>query len=154
PLSAERRAAYEAFLAREGAALGDFATWCALAEVHGSRWRDWPAELRDPRSPAVAAERERLADRVELHSWLQWQLDEQLAAAQRAATDAGMPLGVMHDLAVGVSPDGADAWAMQDVLALGVTVGAPPDAFNQQGQDWRQPPWHPTRLAEAGYAPY
>ena len=62
--------------------------------------------------------------------------------------------GVVHDLAVGVHPHGADTWALQDVMARGVTVGAPPDAFNQQGQDWSQPPWRPDRLAEAGYAPY
>jgi 4-alpha-glucanotransferase len=60
----------------------------------------------------------------------------------------------MHDLAVGAHPDGADAWALQDVLALGVSAGAPPDAFNQQGQDWSQPPWRPDRLAELGYAPF
>lgn len=153
-MSDDRRAVYDAFVEREGQPLTDFATWNALAEEHGAHWRDWPEELRDPRSPAVDAERRRLAERVELHRWMQWLLDEQLAAVQRGACEAGMALGVVHDLAVGVSPDGADAWAMQDVLALGVTVGAPPDAFNQQGQDWRQPPWHPVRLAEAGYAPY
>jgi 4-alpha-glucanotransferase len=60
----------------------------------------------------------------------------------------------VHDLAVGVDPGGADAWGLQDVLATGVTVGAPPDSFNQQGQDWRLPPWRPDRLAEVGYAPY
>nr|MCH9709772.1 4-alpha-glucanotransferase [Actinomycetes bacterium] len=67
---------------------------------------------------------------------------------------AGMELGVVHDLAVGVDPDGADAWALQDVLALGVSVGAPPDEFNQLGQDWSQPPWRPDRLSEVGYEPF
>jgi 4-alpha-glucanotransferase len=61
---------------------------------------------------------------------------------------------VVHDLAVGVHPDGADTWALQGVMGQGVTVGAPPDAFNQQGQDWSQPPWRPDRLAAAAYAPY
>ena len=65
-----------------------------------------------------------------------------------------MPVGIVHDLAVGVDPGGADAWALQDVLAGAATVGAPPDTFNQLGQDWQLPPWHPRRLAEAGYAPY
>jgi 4-alpha-glucanotransferase len=65
-----------------------------------------------------------------------------------------MSLGVIHDLAVGVDPEGADAWALQDVLALDVTVGAPPDAFNQRGQAWGLPPWRPDRLAETGYAAY
>ncbi|MGZ4640370.1 MAG: 4-alpha-glucanotransferase, partial [Actinomycetes bacterium] len=80
--------------------------------------------------------------------------DTQLAEAHRAARSGGMAIGVMHDLAVGVHPEGADVWALGDALARFVTVGAPPDAFNQQGQDWSQPPWRPDRLAEHGYAPW
>ena len=133
--------------------LSDFATYCALAEVHGRDTADWPAELHDPRGAAVAAERERLAERVNFHTWLQKCCDEQLAVAQAASRDAGMAVGIVHDLAVGVDPGGADAWALQDDLAHGFTVGAPPDGFNQRGQDWRLPPWRPDRLAAAGYQP-
>ncbi|HZE34732.1 MAG TPA: 4-alpha-glucanotransferase [Actinoallomurus sp.] len=154
PRTPGRAAAYEAFHEREGTALTAFATWCALAEVHGADWRAWPAALRDPASARVAAERDRLAPRVGFHAWLQWLLDEQLGAVQAAARTAGMPIGVIHDLAVGVDPGGADAWAHQELFAQGITVGAPPDAFNQRGQDWGQPPWHPQRLAASGYAPY
>jgi 4-alpha-glucanotransferase len=85
--------------------------------------------------------------------WLQWVLDEQLAAAQSKAVAAGMALGTMHDLAVGVHPGGADAWRMRSTYATGTNVGAPPDPFNQRGQDWSQPPWRPNRLEEVGYAP-
>ena len=154
PRSAGRESDYRAYLAREGAGLVDFATWCALAEVHGEKWSAWPEPLQDPTSTAVAAAREELADRVDFFGWLQWVLDEQLDAAQRRATGSGMALGIVHDLAVGVHFDGADTWALQDVMARGVSVGAPPDAFNQVGQDWSQPPWRPDRLAEAGYGPY
>jgi 4-alpha-glucanotransferase len=154
PRTPGREAAYAAFREREGAALTAYATWCALAELHGADWRTWPAELRDPASAGVAAERDRLADRVGYHAWLQWLLDEQLGAVQAAARSAGMPIGVIHDLAVGVDPGGADAWAYQSLFAQGMTVGAPPDAFNQVGQGWGQPPWHPQRLAASGYAPY
>lgn len=149
-----RRRELAAFRAREGEGLERFATWCVLAERHGVPWRRWPQELHDPAAPAVAAVAAEAADRVAFHGWLQLLCDEQLARAQRAARDAGMPVGVVHDLAVGVDPGGADAWGLQDALVAGVTVGAPPDTFNQQGQDWRQPPWHPQRLAELGYAPY
>jgi 4-alpha-glucanotransferase len=154
PRTPGRTAAYEAFREREGDALTTFATWCALAEVHGADWRSWPDALRDPSSAAVAAERDRLAPRVGFHAWLQSLLDEQLGMVQAAARTAGMPIGVIHDLAVGVDPGGADAWAHQELFAQGITVGAPPDAFNQVGQDWGQPPWHPQRLAASGYAPY
>ncbi|MFF3273595.1 4-alpha-glucanotransferase [Streptomyces chrestomyceticus] len=153
PLSPGRAAAFAHFVAREGQDLTDFATWCALARVHGRAWRSWPAALRDPRSPAVARARRELAAEVDYHRWLAWVTDGQLAAAQAAATDAGMQIGLIHDLAVGVAPEGADSWALQDCLAAGMSVGAPPDDFNPRGQDWGQPPWRPDGLAAAGYAP-
>ncbi len=126
--------------------LRDFATFCALSQRHGPRWSRWPSELRHP-ATASADPHE-----VAFHAWVQQQCDEQLAAARDAAR--GMAIGVVHDLAVGVDPQGADAWALQDVLAIGVTVGAPPDTFNQQGQNWGLPPWRPDRLAATGYAAY
>jgi 4-alpha-glucanotransferase len=147
PLRPERRAGLDAFWARDREATGDWATWCAIAEIHGPDWRDWPAALRDPRSAEVAALRRERADRVDFHAWLQWLAAEQAGAAQRAARQAGMTVGVIADLAVGAHPGGADAWARQDVVVTGVSVGAPPDEFNQRGQDWTLPPWHPGRLA-------
>lgn len=153
-LSAGREIAYQAFREREGRSLEDFATWCALAENYGGDWHQWPEELQHPRGEAVAEFVDRHESEVDFHRWLQWLVDEQLSAAQDSAVQAGMELGIMHDLAVGVDPDGADAWALQDVLALGVTAGAPPDEFNQLGQDWSQPPWRPDRLADAAYEPF
>ncbi|WP_123965175.1 4-alpha-glucanotransferase [Streptomyces sp. TLI_185] len=149
-----RRAAYVDFLAEQGEALEDHATWYALAEVHGSDWSRWPAALRDPRSAETARARRELMDRVDFHSRLAWLTDTQLTDAQRAAREAGMPVGIVHDLAVGVHPGGADAWAQQEYFAAGMSVGAPPDAFNARGQDWGLPPWRPDRLADSGYAPY
>ncbi|MGW1270180.1 4-alpha-glucanotransferase [Streptomyces sp. NPDC002491] len=154
PLGPGRRAAYCDFLAEQGRALEDHATWCALAEVHGPQWRQWPSALRDPRSAETARARGELMDRVDFHSRLAWLTDEQLTAAQRAAREAGMPVGIVHDLAVGVHPEGADAWAQQEYFAAGMSVGAPPDAFNARGQDWGLPPWRPDRLADSGYAPF
>jgi 4-alpha-glucanotransferase len=147
PLTGGRRDDLEAFLARDRRAVGDWATWCAIAEVHGPDWRSWPAALADPGSAGVAALRETLAGRIDFHAWLQWLTAEQFAAAQRAARRAGMGIGVIPDLAVGAHPGGADAWARQDVIVPGITVGAPPDEFNQLGQNWTLPPWHPGRLA-------
>jgi len=147
PLADRRRADLDAFLARDRRAVGDWAAWCAIAEVHGPDWRSWPAALADPGSAAVTELRERLADRIEFHAWLQWLTAEQFAVAQRASRQAGMNIGVITDLAVGAHPGGADAWARQDVIVPGISVGAPPDEFNQLGQNWTLPPWHPGRLA-------
>ncbi|MFJ5799763.1 4-alpha-glucanotransferase [Streptomyces decoyicus] len=154
PLTPGRRAAYCDFLAEQGEALEDHATWCALAERHGPDWRRWPAGLRGPRSPGTARLRPQLLDRIDFHCRLVWLTDQQLAAAQRAAREAGMGIGLVHDLAVGVHPSGADTWARQDDFAAGMSIGAPPDAFNSRGQDWGLPPWRPDALAAAGYAPY
>jgi len=153
PLAPARRAAFRRFTVREGQALEDWATWCALAEMHGPDWRSWPAALQSPRSATVAAERTRLHARTEFHAWLQWAAQAQRAAAQAAARAAGMSIGVIGDLAVGAHPGGADAWAQQDVLAPGMSVGAPPDEFNPRGQDWALPPWHPGLLEAVGYQP-
>ena len=154
PRSPGRQAAFDAYLAREGVGLTNFATWSALAVAYGPDYLTWPEALRHPSSSAVQAWAEEHEDEVAFESWLQWALDEQLDATQSAAVRAGMRLGVLHDLAVGVNPRGADAWSLQDTYAQGITVGAPPDPYNQNGQDWSQPPWRPDRLAESAYEPY
>lgn len=148
--SRARQRAYERFCEREGKALRDWALWSALCEKYGS---EWPAGLDSASSPYVSRYRRELEDRVDYHRWLQWVVDEQLGAAQRAARDAGMGLGLMQDLAVGVHPWNADAWSNPAVFASGIGVGAPPDMYNQQGQDWSQPPWRPDMLAREAFAP-
>ncbi|GAA1822041.1 4-alpha-glucanotransferase [Microlunatus capsulatus] len=154
PRTPGRELAFQAYRRREGRGLQDFATWAVLSEQLGATVDGWPERYRHPSSPAVQEFAAEHARAVELQCWLQWQLDEQLAAAQQAGLRAGMALGVMHDLAVGVHPAGADAWSLQDDYARGITVGAPPDPYNQNGQNWSQPPWRPDRLAETAYAPF
>ena len=168
PLSDTRQASFEEFRTRHGRALEDWAAWCALAEVHGPDYRVWPVHLRDPRFMETLAAETRAAETraaeaevrrgdfaalAEFHTWVQWLVASQLAAAQAAAQAAGMPIGIIADLAIGAHPGGADAWAGQEFLAQGFTVGAPPDAFNQRGQDWGLPPAHPRVLAACDYRP-
>ncbi|MBB0232354.1 4-alpha-glucanotransferase, partial [Streptomyces calidiresistens] len=154
PLGPGRHAAYCAFLAEHGRALEDHATWCALTELYGPDWTGWPEGLRDPRSTRTARARAEHLTRIDFHCRLAWLVDEQLAAAQRTAREAGMDIGLIHDLALGVHPRGSESWAQRHVLAVGMSTGAPPDAFSADGQDWGLPPWRPDALAETGYAPY
>jgi len=151
PRSPGRAAELAAFAEREGQPLQDFALWCALEEHYAGTER--PDAARDIASPLVEGLREQLAGRVAFHVWLQWIADQQVASAQAAARAAGMAIGIMHDLAVGVHQLGSDAWSLRDMYAPGMAVGAPPDMYNQQGQTWNQPPWLPGALAESGYAP-
>jgi 4-alpha-glucanotransferase len=139
-----RRGAADQEFARWRAAAGgpleDWATWCALADEHGPDRAAWPAEVARPGARADE-------DRVAFHAWLQWLLDQQLRTATGSLT-------VIQDLPIGVSGGGADAWAWQDVLAAGASVGAPPDKLNTTGQDWGSPPFVPWRLRAADLAPF
>ncbi|RLP10802.1 4-alpha-glucanotransferase [Propionibacterium australiense] len=149
-----RQMMFEAYRRREGRMLRDYATWAALTQELGRDWRLWPPQYQRPTSPEVDAFRAGHADEIDFQCWLQWIASVQAGRAQQTALDAGMPVGVVTDLAVGVSAAGADTWMMSDVYAEGMTVGAPPDAYNQLGQDWGQPPWRPDRLEDLAYAPF
>jgi 4-alpha-glucanotransferase len=131
----------------QGQTLQDWATWAAIAEEHGGDWHTWPTELRRPQGPELATYVEQHGAVVGFHAWLQWALDLQFTAATGDMT-------VIQDLPIGVAGGGADAWAWQEILAEGVSVGAPPDAFNSQGQDWGSPPLNPWRLRDADYEPF
>ncbi|MCL1838143.1 MAG: 4-alpha-glucanotransferase [Propionibacteriaceae bacterium] len=148
-----RKLALDAFIEREGNALKQFATWCVLSEIHGTDWRLWPGDLVDPVSGDVSAFAAEHSDQVMFYIWLQWIADLQLLNAQSSARDAGMRLGVINDLAVGVGEASAEAWTYGELFAKGVTVGAPPDALNQVGQNWSQLPWRPDQLEKLRYEP-
>ena len=124
-----------------------FATWAVLCELHGPSFHDWPEALRRPDGSAVQRARREHHERVRFHRWLQY-----LVAVQMAEVDA--QIMVLHDLPIGVDPGGFDAWVDQDLLAPGVSVGAPPDEFNAAGQDWGLPPYVPWKLRAADYEPF
>jgi 4-alpha-glucanotransferase len=129
-------AAFDRYCAEQGEILRRYGTFCALTELVGRAWTEWPDVL-----PAVDP------TRMRFHMWLQWMIDDQLR-------DAGQPLGLMQDVAIGVDAAGADAWMWRECFALGARVGAPPDEFNSQGQDWGLPPLDPWRLMQAGFEPF
>ncbi|MGI8810481.1 MAG: 4-alpha-glucanotransferase [Acidimicrobiales bacterium] len=139
--------AFDDWREAQGDALGDYAAFCVLAEEHGPDWRTWPPSAQHPDGPDGAEVRRTQYGRWRFHQWLQWLVDRQLEVASA-------DIDVMHDLAVGVDPAGADGWLWQDELALDMAVGAPPDEFSTQGQSWGLPPFDPWRLRAAGYQPF
>ncbi|WP_026161324.1 4-alpha-glucanotransferase [Corynebacterium ciconiae] len=144
PRSAERERQFREYVEMEGQGLVDFSLWCAQQDIAADS--DHTAEQGNH------AAHEDPTEVAGFYAWLQWLCDCQLREAHRRALAAGMSIGIMADLAVGVHPGGADAHNLAEVLAPRASVGAPPDAYNQQGQDWSQPPWDPFKLAESGYA--
>ncbi len=139
--------AFDGYCGEHASDLDRFAVFCTLAEHYKSGWHGWPEEYRHPASSSVAQFARENRQRVQFHKWLQWLLDSQLARCSKE-----IPL--VQDLPIGVDPDGADAWAWQDVFASGMSIGAPPDEFNTQGQNWGLPPFAPHKLRSAGYEPF
>jgi len=134
-------------------AVRTYATFCALSRhFEAAPWQQWPAEFRDPSNAAVRRFADEHKSEVRFHAFLQQLCDEQLADAVRPM--AGMAVGLYRDLAVGAAPDGAEAWAWQELLASDVSIGAPPDPLGPEGQVWNLPPFDPHALATAGYDPY
>lgn len=149
---------FRVFQREGGEALQSFALFEALHE-HFSRegrqfsWQDWPEPMRDPRSPAVADFARANADRVEFFQFLQWEADRQLGEAAAAGQRSGLAIGLYRDLAVGVNPNGAEAWADQQLIAPGAAIGAPPDPLSRAGQNWGLAPINPLVLRRRGFAP-
>lgn len=156
----EAHAAFERFLAEGGTSLTRHARFEALhaAQLAAGpahwHWRDWPAALRDPESPEVAAFAEAQAEEVAFHAFAQFLADRGLSAAQRAAREDGARIGLIADLAIGVDGGGADAWARQTEFLSGVEIGAPPDIFNAKGQSWGITTYSPHGLAANGFAAF
>jgi len=143
---------FRAFVQEQRAAL-DGAMFDALQARFGVwGWPAWPEPYRD--CGAVTPFAGDGHESVDFFLYLQWQADEQLRRAHRAALDAGMSIGLYRDLAVGANPGGAETWRQPRLFATRAHVGAPPDDFNRTGQDWGLPPWIPHELRKAGYAPW
>ena len=139
--------ALEAYRRDRGASLERWATFVVLTERFGPGWQRWPGEYREPAGPAVAAFASASEERIGFHSWIQHLLDRQLA-------EASAPVRRLADVPVGVDPGGFDAWDWQHQLALGASIGVPPDRFSAAGQNWGMPPFAPDRLRESGYRPF
>ena len=151
PRSYHRQSQLDRFIERGGSELSNYALWCALVEREGTI--ELPEDLARSSAPRVELERLELAERVDFYQWCQWVVAEQLEHAQHVAREVGMEIGIMADLAVGVHPYGSEKWSRPELFASGMSVGAPPDVYSQQGQNWSQPPWSPRSLAESGYLP-
>ena len=151
PRSITRQAQFEHFCAEGGESLENFTLWSALVFENGDI--ELPAPYASINAPEVEQARQRLAGEIEFWQWCQWIVFDQLIRAQESAHRLGMDMGIMSDLAVGVHSLGSEIWSMPEIFAPGMSVGAPPDMYSQQGQNWSQPPWSPRGLAKAGYAP-
>jgi 4-alpha-glucanotransferase len=156
----ERWAEFQAYIDSMGVYLRDYAVFCALDERIGSddpgiySWRSWPAEFQDPASEAVERFRRENRDDVLFPMYVQWQLENQLREVREYARKKGMLVGLQHDEAVGVDRNGADFWSLREYFHEEFRVGAPPDPFAPDGQDWGFPPPNRDKMRAAAYEPF
>jgi len=144
--SLQQKVGFKDFYGREGTALQRFAEFESLSDQHGAEWRGWPEKFQKPADKAVLPQED-----FTFHMWLQWQAESQLQTTQQRARSAGMAFGLYLDLAVGARRDGAEAWAEQDSIAEGVSIGAPPDHLSPAGQNWNLAAFAPNKLAATDY---
>ncbi len=155
----DTHADFERFVGERGRPLYLHALFEALSEAmvqqgNGPTWHGWPDEYRHPSTDSVGAFAEEQHELVTFHSWLQWLAETQLGEAQARALKAGLRIGLYLDLAVGVSPDGSATWADRDLVVPTARIGAPPDYFNWDGQDWGLAPFSPAGLVARNFEPY
>ncbi|MFD2181263.1 4-alpha-glucanotransferase [Rhodoplanes azumiensis] len=149
--SEERRADFAAFKAERGDWLAGYCAFMVLRARHGGPWWNWPEEWRAPSREAIASLAASAAD-MEFHAFVQWTADRQLAACSAAAAEAGMPVGLYLDVAVGVAADSADVWSSQGAYVRELSAGAPPDLLNTAGQDWGLASFNPRVLMATDFA--
>ena len=151
-----KKRAYRVFLQQHGKRLHDYAVFCALDEHFVDRgnwggWNHWPQAYRRHDGAAVSAFAQQHASVVDFHCYLQFEIENQLAQVTAAARTK-MAIGLYQDLAIGTAPGGAEPWVFPHLFVPGISVGAPPDYYARQGQDWGLPPLHPQALRADGYS--
>ena len=143
-----RAAALRAYIRDQAWWLDDYALFRALHAAQGERpWNEWPVPLRDRIPDALARARVELADDILYRQYLQWLADDQWADARRDSGDVRL----FGDIPFMVSGDSADVWARQDEFRLDASVGVPPDAFSETGQDWKLPVYRWDILADRDF---
>jgi 4-alpha-glucanotransferase len=147
--------ALAAYRAAQGVPLERHARFEMLHALHHAQdWHGWPVALHNPDSAAVAQLAAEHADEVAFHAFLQWRTETSLQAAQAAAKAAGMPIGVIADIAVGTDSAGSDAWCRPKEMLHGLSIGAPPDLYNTSGQDWGVTTFSPRGLVQEGFSAF
>jgi len=147
-----RAKAYDEFVRAEDPELTRFATFVAIAEAHKSwNWREWPAALQDASGDAVRQFQREQQTCIDLHRWIQFELDRQLGTVADVARKSRLPIGLYQDLAIGTSPTGADTWAQPELFIQRASIGAPPDPYSATGQNWGLPPIDPRALRADRY---
>lgn len=146
---------FDAFRAERGDSLKRFACFEVLRARHApAPWWQWPAPWSRPTDVEIDAMHRAERESCRFFEFMQWIADRQLAQCRRQARQAGLPIGLYLDLAVGVEPSGSDAWSNQKSVMATLAIGAPPDELNRAGQNWGLVPFNPHALPDHDFAAF
>ena len=146
--ASDRAAQFRTFQSEHAWWLADYALYRAVHHVSGGlAWTSWEPGVRHREPHALGRARSELRQEVLYREYLQWLAHGQWQAARLEARGVRL----FGDLPFTVASDSADSWANQDLFTLDGTVGAPPDAFSETGQNWGLPPFNWRAMREAGY---
>lgn len=135
-----RAAAFKAFAEQQAWWLADYALFRALKDAHeGKAWWQWPEALATRDKAALDEARGSLAKEVLRYEYAQWLAHLQWGDARARLRARGVE--IMGDLPFMVGRDSADVWANQKEFRIDMSVGVPPDVFDEDGQDWGLPPY-------------
>lgn len=159
-INSPRAQAFKDYVAAQGESLRLHALYDALDQYFSTQfghhwgWRSWPEAYHDPNNAEVLDFAQHHVKQVEYFMYLQWLAATQLEAAQQAARDVGMQLGLYGDVAVGVDGNGSEVWSNRRLYVQAAAIGAPPDPLALKGQDWGIPPQNPVELTAQAYEPF
>ena len=137
--------------------LEDFALFMALRrDSAGHPWTKWETDVRERRPSALRAARDRLADEMAGHRFVQFEFDRQWRALRDHAHRRG--IGLIGDLPIFVAHDSADVWSHPELFQLDrhgqarQVSGYPPDRFSRNGQHWGHPQYEWAVHEQSGFA--
>jgi 4-alpha-glucanotransferase len=151
--SADRRRAFEQFRRERGGTLARFAAFEVLRRKFNRPWWEWPEQWRHPDDDAVTRLRADEPD-AGYFEFVQWAAHEQLERCRARAAERGLPIGLYLDVAVGTRSDGFDSWTDQGSFLPHMSIGAPPDILNTNGQNWGLTGFAPIGLEEQNFEPF
>lgn len=143
-----RAVRFDQFTATQAWWLDEYTLFRALHARHDEQpWTTWPEPLARFDAAAVGQARAALHSEITYRAYLQWLTHEQWSEARRRA----WPVRVFGDLPFMISANSPDVWARQREFRFDATIGVPPDAFSETGQDWGLPPWRASVMSEWGF---
>jgi 4-alpha-glucanotransferase len=144
-----RATEFRAYQSAEGWWLDAYTTFRAIHAAQDERaWWQWPPALANSDSEALAEAHATVAEERQYRAYLQWIAETQWQEARRAAGS----VRVFGDLPFMISGDSPDVWVRRHEFILDATVGVPPDAFSETGQDWGLPPWRWDVMQRSGFS--